>query len=417
MRGVFQPYRVLFAHPHVLALLLWSLVARLHIAGLPIAVTFLVADWTGSYAWAGLVVGGHTLGTAIAGPLRGRMVDTGRADRTMLLCGFTFGTGLTILAVLPQQVWWVSIPLAVATGLFTPPSNQIARAAWPRLTTGRSRQTIYAAEGALQELIFVVGPLLAAAAVALVGARPAIGMLAVIVVVGSFGFTCMVRRAGLVYAPSRPEGDPGAARQPLLTRPVLVLSGIALLLVAGIGAIDLAIVAFARELGAAGYAGGFAAIWAIGSLVGGFIAGTLFGVPRIWLRALATTAGLAMLVPLSPPLMQLPSPWLLAPVLFVAGLAIAPTLAAGMSRLGEIAPPRQRAEAFGWLNTASASGISVAAPLTGALLDVGGVAAGFACGAVLAFGATLLGFLAPAAPRPGATGQEQSHQAGPAPTR
>ncbi|MDS1271091.1 MFS transporter [Lipingzhangella sp. LS1_29] len=399
-----HPYRVLFAHPHVLALLLWSLVARLHIAGLPIPVTFLVAEWTGSYAWAGLVVGGHTLGTAIAGPLRGRMVDVGRADRMMLLCGLCFGTGLSVLALLPESVWWISVPLSITTGLFTPPSNQIARASWPRLTTGSSRQTIFAAEGALQELIFVVGPLLAAAAVALAGPRPAVGMLAVIVVIGALGFTAVVRRADLVHAPTPTPESAHTAHQPLLTRPMVVLSLLALLLVAGIGAIDLAIVAFARELGAAGYAGGFAAIWALGSLVGGFVAGTLVGTPRIGIRALATTCGLALLVPLSPPLLELPSPWLLTPVLFVAGLAIAPTLAAGMSRLGEIAPQHRRAEAFGWLNTATATGISVAAPLTGALLDWGGVAAGFACGAVLTLGATILGFLAPSAPRPESAG-------------
>lgn len=126
-----HPYRVLARTPHVVPLLLWSIAARMHFGGIPIAITFLVADWTGSYAWAGAVVGGLTLGTAVAGPLRGRMLDTGRADRVMVVSGVGYAVGLAAIAVLPAPLWWLSLPLALATGLFAPAANQLVRASWP----------------------------------------------------------------------------------------------------------------------------------------------------------------------------------------------------------------------------------------------------------------------------------------------
>ena len=44
---VLANYRRLFAVPHVLSLLCWSLAARFYTPGLMIAVTFLVEDWKG----------------------------------------------------------------------------------------------------------------------------------------------------------------------------------------------------------------------------------------------------------------------------------------------------------------------------------------------------------------------------------
>ncbi|GAA4908694.1 hypothetical protein HNR25_004055 [Streptomonospora salina] len=77
---VFAPCRRLFALPDVRSLLFWSLCARAQVGGLPIAVTFPVAGWTGSNGLAGLagpVAGGLTGGTAVAGPVTGWPVDTG----------------------------------------------------------------------------------------------------------------------------------------------------------------------------------------------------------------------------------------------------------------------------------------------------------------------------------------------------
>ncbi|MDA2805350.1 MFS transporter [Nocardiopsis suaedae] len=389
-----QSYRRLFAVPRLGALLFWSLAARLHIGGMPIAVTFLVAGWTGSYALAGLVAGGLTVGTALGGPVRGRMADRRPNDRLLLYSALVYGAGLAAMAFLPAWLWWAALPLAVVTGVFQPPATQIGRSLWPRITSGPTRQAVFAAEATLQELLFIVGPLLAAAVVGVGGGRVGLLTLGAIACTGAAGFALALRRSGHTLPARGAPGTDGASAAPrrsLLADPrLLLVIGVVMVLVAGLGAVDLAMVAWARELGAPGYAGGLMAVYAFGSLVGGLIAGAVAGPPRIPLRAFGTAAGAVLIVPLVPPVLHLPTPWLITPALFIAGLAIAPTVAAVTERLGDLAPAERRGEAYGWMTTATTGGIAIASPLTGWLIDHGGVAVGVGGAAALATLAALL---------------------------
>lgn len=429
IKGVLANYRRLFAVPHVLSLLTWSLAARFYTPGLMIAVTFLVQGWTGSYTLAGLVAGAFTLGMALVGPLRGRMADRGNSDRLVLVCGVVFTVGLTALALLPASLWWVSIPLALGTGLFGTPANQIVRALWPRLTKGSERQAIYAAEATTQELLFVFSPILTAGVVALAGPRWALLLLGVLGLMGAVGFALSLRRAGVtgpaapdpVAAPSGDatgsEGAPGEGeggsgscerqRRSLLFYPALCLVfAMCMMIVSGVVGMDLVIVAWANELNAPHYVMVLASIWALGSLVGGAVAGSLKGTPRVPLRAFGAALGLAVLVPFLPPVSHLPTPLLITPLLFVSGLALAPTLAAVMGRLGDTAPAHRRAEAFGWMATAMSTGAAVAGPLTGALVDTNGIAGG-ALGAVgLVLLAAVLSLFLPRTDEPTGTGSD-----------
>ncbi|MFE3459546.1 MFS transporter [Nocardiopsis aegyptia] len=387
-------YRRLFAVPHVLSLLSWSLVARFYMPGQMIAVTFLVVEWTGSYTYAGVVAGAFTLGMALVGPLRGRMADRGGSDRLVLVCGAVFATGLVVLALFPASLWWLAVPLALATGLFGSPANQIVRALWPRLTRGPERQAIYAAEATTQELLFVFSPILTAGVVAYWGARWSLLLLALLALAGSIGFALALRRAGVTGpAPAEPGAAPSAAasgagsvagsgtgrRRSLVLHPVLgLLFAMCLLMIAGIIGTDLMIVAWANELDAPEYVMVLASVWALGSLVGGMVSGAVKGPPHLVRRCFATTLGLALVLPFLPPITHLPTPLLATPVLFLAGLAVAPTLAAVMGRIGDSAPSDRRAEAFGWLATAMGVGAAIAGPLAGGLIDGFGIAGGAA---------------------------------------
>ena len=385
IEGVLANYRRLFAVPHVMSLLVWSLTARFYTPGLMIAVTFLVQGWTGSYTLAGLVAGAFTLGMALVGPLRGRMADRGGVDRLILVCAVVFTVGLSVLALLPASLWWLSIPLALGTGLFGTPANQIVRALWPRLTRGPERQAIYAAEATTQELLFVFSPILTAAVVAMAGPRYALLMLAVLGLSGAVGFAWALRRAGVTgpapdeegtAAPVSDRARPGRRRSLLRSPALCLIFAMCLLIVCGVMGMDLVIVAWANELNAPQYVMVLASVWALGSLVGGAIAGGRKGTPRLPLRAFAAALGMAALIPFMPPITHLPTPLLITPLLFVSGLALAPTLAAVMGRLGETAPAHRRAEAFGWLATAMSTGGAIAGPLTGALVDTHGIAGG-----------------------------------------
>lgn len=395
------PYRRLAAVPHLPSLLAWSLFGRLHMTGIPIAITFLVAGWTGSYALAGTVAALLTAGVSIAGPLRGRAADRQPAARLLATTAAGYGIGLTALALLPAAAWPAALVIAPLAGVCQPPVTPLGRATWSRIADGPVRTAAYTAESTLQELLFMIGPMLAAGAVALINARAALIGCAAVAVAGAVGFGLALRRAGLdkpVPAEHHAKRNPLALfRTPGLTRLIVGT----MLIVAALNSGDLVMVAWSRERGTPALAGVLAALWAIGSLTGGLLSGLVIGPPRLTRRLGWMALSLVAIVPTLPPLLPGSSPLLVGAVLTVGGAAIAPAMAANMSRIGDTAPPDRRGEVFGWVGTAMTAGAALSAPITGRLVDGYGPAAGVAGGAAFAITAVLLALrLPPAAATP-----------------
>lgn len=385
------PYRQMASVPHLPSLLAWSLFGRLHMTGTPIAITFLVAGWTGSYALAGLVSALLTAGISIAGPLRGRAADRRPAARLLATTAAGYGIGMTALALLPGRLWPVALIIAPLAGMCMPPVTSLGRATWPRLASGAAREAAYTAESTLQELLFLVGPMLAAGTVALINARAALIGCGVVAVAGAVGFGLALRRAGM----DKPEQHTVAAvrRNPFTLFAVPGLARLivgVLLIVAALNAVDLVMVAWSRDRGTPALAGVLAAVWALGSLSGGLLSGLVTGPANLPRRFGAMALSMAALVPTLPPLLHGTSPVLVGAVLLAGGATIAPALAANMNRVGEVAPPQRRGEVFGWVGTATTAGGALAAPVTGWLVDGYGPAVAVAGGAVLGVIAALL---------------------------
>ena len=385
------PYRQMASVPYLPSLLAWSLFGRLHMTGTPIAITFLVAGWTGSYALAGTVSALLTAGVSVAGPLRGRAADRQPAARLLATTAAGYGIGMTALALLPGRLWPAALLIAPLAGLCMPPVTPLGRATWPRLAGGAAREAAYTAESTLQELLFLVGPMLAAGAVALINARAALIGCAAVAVAGAVGFGLALRRAGL------DKPDPPTVttkrRNPFTLFAVPGLARLiagALLIVAALSAVDLVMVAWSRDRGTPALAGVLAAVWALGSLSGGLLSGLVTGPAHLPRRLGAMALSMVALVPTLPPVLHGTSPVLVGAVLLAGGATIAPALAANMNRVGEVAPPDRRGEVFGWVGTATTAGAALSAPLTGWLVDGFGSAAGVAAGAVLGVTAALL---------------------------
>lgn len=172
--------------------------------------------------------------------------------------------------------------------------------------------------------------------------------------------------------------------------------GLALCLVGALFMVDTTIVALGRNMAMPILAGALGAVWAVGSFLGGLVAGGLTGRPRLTVRVLLTLVGLVALVPTMPPVSDPALPWLVGLVLLLSGAAIAPTLAAANIVLGELAPPERRTEAFGWVATASTVGTFIAMPSSGLLLDHGGPAVAVGAAAAAGVLAVLLTLFIPA---------------------
>ncbi|MFD1149466.1 MFS transporter [Saccharothrix hoggarensis] len=387
-----RPYRQLAAIPHLPWLLLWSLVGRIHLPATPLAVSFLIAGWTGSYAVAGVVGGALTLGMGVAGPLRGRAADRSPAGRLLLVTASGYGVGIAVLGVLPavtpSGTWPVAVAVAFLTGLSTPPVTAMSRASFPRLATGPAQSAVFTVEASMQEVMYIVGPALAATVVAVWNAQVALWMCGVLAVLGALGFGGALRRAGL----DRPVSDQARHGGRTLLRDGSLVLGLltALCLVASLVSIDMVIIAWARDLGSPAVAGVLTAVWGVGSTVGGLIAGGLTGQPRFTRRMLLMALGVAPLVLVLPPVLEPSSVWLVGLVLGVGGMAIAPAIAANNQRISGLAPDDRKAEAFGWMGTFTTAGSALALPLAGSLLDhFGPAAAAGASTAAALFGVLL----------------------------
>lgn len=387
-----RPYRELAAIPHLPWLLLWSIVGRVHLPATPLAVSFLVAGWTGSYAAAGVVGGALTLGMGVSGPLRGRAADRSPAGRLLVVTASGYGVGIAVLGLLPVltpgATWPVAVVVAFLAGLSTPPVTPLSRASFTRLATGPAQQAVFTVEASMQEVMYIIGPALAAVVVAVWNAQVALWMCGVLAVLGAFGFAAALRRAGLDRPAPREAGHDGRM---LLRDGSLVLALVtSTCLVASLVMIDMVIIAWARDLGTPALAGALTAVWGIGSVLGGLIVGGLSGKMRFARRVLLMALGVAPLVLVLPPVLEPSSAWLIGLVLGVGGMAIAPAIAANNQRVSGLAPDGRKVEAFGWMATFTTAGSALALPVAGSLLDHVGPAAAAAASTVAALLAAVL---------------------------
>ncbi|WP_067498954.1 MFS transporter [Actinoplanes sp. TFC3] len=381
--------------PRVRSLLLASVLARAHLTALPVSLTFLLPGWAGSYTAVGVVSALLGVGQAIAGPVRGRIADRGSAGKVLTVTGLGYGAGLAglvLVTLLPGRLWPLALPISFAAGLLSPPTSQIARAIWARVGDEKARRTLYAMDATGNQLVSILGPLVAASIVAVTGGATATATCAVLAVAGALGFALVIRRAG-VDRVGLPDRVTAGRQRSLLRSPAFVRAlFVPFFLIVAQFAVTLSVVAWAAQRGTPGLAGVLEAVFGVGSLAGGVLLIRRAGRSGRGLTIAAMAAGLGLTALLLPPAQTSTPVWLLAAVLALTGTAAAPSFALGFARIGDVAPPARRAEAFGWVAAATTGGVGLALPVIGQLMDhigpSGAVAAG-AAGALAAFLLTL----------------------------
>ncbi|HUH14756.1 MAG TPA: MFS transporter [Gaiellaceae bacterium] len=380
-------YRALFAVPFVRRLVLSGLLARLPMGMVPLALLLLVRESGGSYGAAGLVSGGYFVATAIGAPISGRLVDRRGQARILLSRAVIFPTlltGVCVLALLDAPLALVGVA-AAAAGALMPPVGASLRSLWPRMfADSELRAAAYALEASLQEVTFIVGPLLVAL---LTTAASPVLALGVAAAAGGIG-TTVLALSGPVRA-WRPEEErhAGSVLGALESRGVLTLIGVSACLGLGFGGTEVGFPAFAEGHGGAELGSIPLSLFAAGSLVGGLVAGARVTMtPLRLLRVSAVLLALGLSLPLLG--WSLPSMGALA---FVAGLAIAPVVMSAYGLVDAVATRGTAAEAFSWISTAVFAGFSVGMAVGGALIDAYGVKASFGLGAAAAaLGAVLV---------------------------
>jgi len=359
------PYTRLFAVPGAVAFALAGLVARLPMGMFTVSAVIMIATTRGSYALAGAVTATGLAVTAVVAPLTARLVDRYGQARVAVpaVCVAVTGSVALLLCVRYGAPDW-TLFAAYAVTATTPNTGGMARARWAHLYRGTApeqeaaRHTANSFEQAVDELCFMLGPVLAA--FLCVSLFPEAGTLAgaVLLLAGTLLFAAQRR----TEPPVAPRAGRARAAAPLRLPGLPPLLAAFLALGAVFGALEVVTIAYADGLGHRSAAGAVLALQAAGSGVAGLVFGALRlpehreGAVR---RRFTVCAG-AMAALMTLPLLASATGSLLvlAPALLVAGMATAPAMVTGMSLVQRLTPAARLNEGMTLAVTALLGGIA-----------------------------------------------------------
>ncbi|MGK5685384.1 MFS transporter [Actinoplanes sp. URMC 104] len=358
--------RAVLRRPSVPLVLAASQVGRLPLAASPLAL-LLFARESVSLAVAGALVAVFTAGMAVGAPVLARAVDRWRQPPVLYGSAAVSTVGYVIAALGGGRPLVIGVGAALA-GLGTPPLEACLRALWPALVPADVVHSAYALDIAVQEVIFVTGPLVTLAAVAAAGPVAGLYAAALLQVVGVVAFI----RAPAVRAW---RGTAAVQRHwlgPLRSRRLAVLVAGVAFVGAAVGSIPVVLTGYAEGLGDRSLTGWLLAAQAGGALVGGLVYTRVTPGGRRRLPLLTAALAVGYL-----PLLTAPGTVAMTVLLVLSGVMLPPVLTAVFLNADRLAPAGTAVEAFAWIMTAfsvgSALGAAVAGPLTAA-----GVRAGFA---------------------------------------
>ena len=342
-----------------------STVGRIPLASSPVALLLFARDrW--SIGVAGSLVAAYTIGIAAGGPVLARIADRWRQPPVMAGAVAVSSAGFLTLAGggLPLGA---AVPAALMAGAGAPPFESGLRVLWRDLLPESQVHTAYSLDIAVQELIFILGPLVSVAAVDAAGPAAGLFMTAVLQLVGTVWFISApgVRRWRGVVAERHWAG-------PLRSTPLRLLLLAVMLVGAGVGSLPVAVTRLAEDAGDRSWAGWLLAAQATGALIGGLLTTRVKPPERHvpWIAAGLAVGYLPLLAAAAPPVM--------VPLATVSGLALPALLTATFVVVDRVTPAGTAAEAFAWVATAFSSGAAVGAALDGAILDrTPGVMPGF----------------------------------------
>jgi len=383
------PYRAVLRTPLACRAFATSLVGRLSYGVVSLSMILTLTAGGRDYAFAGLVMALRGLAVVLTSPFRAWLIDRHGPRRALPPMAAGFAAPLVAIALIPPRsgVGDVAIAvLATAGAACSPPLGVVMRALWGTLVEDRDLlPAAYSLDGVVEETLYVAGPLIAGLIV--VVAAPALGLL-VTAGLAVAGTGLFLRSPALTRWPS-PLAGPAADEAGAVpgqsggSRPILAVALVTGAIGLCLGGLGLVIVAFAQARQDPAAAAWIEAALSVGSGLGGLGYGAVTWRTSPARRlALLATALVVVLVPaaLSPNLL------VLALLIGLAGMVVAPALATAYVLADRLAPPRARIRAGNWVNSGYNAGNSAGAMLAGQL--VGRIALG-ACLPVLAAPALL----------------------------
>jgi MFS family permease len=313
-----------------------------------------IQDVTGSYAIAGIALGAQTIGASISGPILARYMAIFGVRRVISIATVvTTSSFLAIGFVPPEPLLLVFLSLMV--GLSSPPIQPAARTIYPLITPKALLPQLYSLDAAAQEIIWVIGPLVATLVAAQFGNMAMLYTIALIQVFGSI-WLLLNKSVAQTKIPLSKTAVGRVLKNPSVT----AVTFLGLLFVGSFAGVEVGAVALFDKT----VAGLMFAVFSVGSLLGGFVLA-----PRIKSRmALPWFVGLT-LIGYTAILFDPENAWWVGACLFVAGIGVAPTLGILALWVAQGTTGSETAEAYGWTTTGQLVGFSAGSALAGISIE------------------------------------------------
>ncbi|TDW29374.1 MFS transporter [Cryobacterium psychrophilum] len=354
-------YISLLKTPGVARLIGAQLTARFPFGMLSLAFLIHIERLFDSYTAAGLVLGAMSIGQAVAGPLTSRLMGRWGIRPVIIVTLVVCAISIIAMAVVPMGIPLLMI-IGLVSGLATPPIQPAVRTIYPKIVNSRQLTPLFSLDASAQEIIWVLGPVIATFVAIQVSTVAGILLAAVFLIGGGIWFL-VLPEVGRVRVP-RSRRKLGV----VLKRPAVLLSTVVgFMLVAACAALEAGIVA-AFGHGSIN-SGWILCIFGVGSLIGGLALGHLpIGPWALASRMLIVTLG-----------MGLAGLWLnfgwLAGTLLLAGIGVAPAFAVLFGIVSASVKFSDTAEAYGWIGTGQLIGAAMGSAFAGFAIDQSGAAA------------------------------------------
>ncbi|WP_051969922.1 MFS transporter [Kitasatospora azatica] len=372
-------YRQIFAAPGSLAFSATGFLSRLPISMTGIGVVTMLSQLRGSYGVAGAVSATMALAAAAMGPQVSRLVDR-YGQRRVARPATAISVLATIAMLLCAQAGtpdWTFFLCAIGMGTM-PSTGALVRARWALLyrTDASKLHTAYALESVVDEVIFIVGPILSIGLATSVFPEAGVLLAGIFLAVGVALFTAQRSTEPPVHPAARRSG--GSALSSAGLR-VLVLTFVATGAI--FGSVEVVTVAYAQAQQHTAASSLVLAVYALGSGLAGVVFGALR--PR-GTAAHRFQAGVGVMAVSMLPLV-LAAAWCsgtlglvaVGGALFLSGLSIAPTMITAMGLVERLVPASQLTEGMTWTTTGLALGVAGGSSLAGLVVDAAGAAAGY----------------------------------------
>ena len=341
---------------HGVAAVVWSqLLARFAFGMQTITFAIHLQNKYQNYTVAGLAIGASTLGGALAGPVLGRWMAVVGIKPVVVVTSFLASICFLLVGFAPVSEPLV-IGISLVLGMVLPPIQPAARTVYPTLVTSEAqRNTLYSVDAILQEVIWILGPVLATVMIATTNTLVPIVAMAAVQLIGGlwFGLLKQVKDAPIPRSKKRL----GSVLRSRLVRVLIIIN---LLFVGSFSALEIGAVAAVGQA----EAGFVIAMLSIGSVVGGLAFGHRARSPLALSKQLAVVLIGDLLI-----FFNATDPIWLSICLFISGIGVATAFATMGAVIGKSVKLDESTEVYGWIGSGQNIGYGAGAAVAGLVVD------------------------------------------------